>query len=159
MFNNNNRKPGAPVAADTSLIAHGTVINGDVHFSGALHLDGQINGSVQADADDGAVFTLSEQGRVQGEIHVPNAVINGTVKGDIHASARLELAVHARIEGDVHYRVLEMAAGASVNGRMAHQPDAPRQLSGPQASIEADEPSAEEPSGHDDEPAQAAYAG
>lgn len=159
MFNNNSRKPGAPIAADTSLIAHGTVIDGDVHFSGALHLDGRISGSVQADADDGAVFTLSEQGQVQGEIHVPNAVINGVVEGNIHASARLELAAHARIEGDVHYRILEMAAGASVNGRMVHQSDAPRQLSGPQASVETDEPGSEESSVHDDEPAQAAYAG
>jgi cytoskeletal protein CcmA (bactofilin family) len=64
---------------------------------------------------------LSEHGQVQGDIHVPHAIINGTVQGDIHAGERLELAVLARITGDVHYRTLEMAAGAQVNGRMSHR--------------------------------------
>jgi len=133
MWNSNQRKPATSQAhsGDTSLIAAGTTVEGDVHFSGTLHLDGAVKGSVRADNDSGAVFTLSEQGQVTGEIHVPHAVINGNVKGDIHAVERLELAAHACIEGDVHYRVLEMAAGAQVNGRMVHQKENPRQLPGP----------------------------
>jgi Integral membrane protein CcmA involved in cell shape determination len=103
----------------TSLIASGTVVHGDVSFSGALHLDGRVEGAVLAQGKD-AVFTLSEHGHVQGEIHVPHAVINGRVEGDIHVSERLELAPGARVVGDVHYRTLEMAAGAQVNGRMTH---------------------------------------
>lgn len=107
---------------ETSLIASGTVIRGDLRFSGALHLDGRIEGTVLAEGE-GAVFTLSEQGQVQGEIRVPHAVINGHVQGDIHASDRLELAAQARVTGDVHYRTLEMAAGAQVNGRISHHTD------------------------------------
>lgn len=116
---NRKRNERAPNSHDTSLIARGTVVHGDVRFSGALHLDGQIVGSVLAD-EAGAVFTLSENGHVQGEIHVPHAIINGQVRGDIHASDRLELAPEARVIGDVHYKTLEMAAGAQVNGRMSH---------------------------------------
>ena len=79
-----------------------------------------------------AMFTLSENGVVQGEIRVPHAIINGQVHGDIHAGERLELAPEARISGDVHYRTLEMAAGAQVNGRMSHQStEAPRELPAP----------------------------
>ena len=137
MFNHSNRKRPAQPAGETSLIASTTDIRGDVRFSGNLHLDGRIEGAVLADPDSGAVFTLSELGQVTGEIRVANAVINGHVKGDIHAYERLELAANARIEGDVHYRVLEMAAGAQVNGRMVHATEAPRQLAGP--SIEAEE--------------------
>ncbi len=136
MFSSNQRKSadGHPHghAGDTSLIARGTSIRGDVEFSGALHLDGCIDGAVLAADGEGAVFTLSAEGQVVGEVRVPNAVINGTVKGDIVASERLELAAQARVEGDVHYRVLEMAAGAAVNGRMVYQDDtSPRQLTGP----------------------------
>ncbi|RDI98966.1 polymer-forming cytoskeletal protein [Dyella solisilvae] len=116
---------------DTSLIARGTRIRGDVRFSGTLHLDGHIEGSVLAD-EDGAVFTLSEHGIVQGEIRVPHAVINGHVHGDVHVAERLELAPEARITGDVHYHTLEMAAGAQVNGRMSHTvAAAPRELPAP----------------------------
>lgn len=107
----------------TSLIARGAVLRGDLHFSGALHLDGCIEGAVLAEGDD-AVFTLSENGRVQGDIRVPHAVINGQVRGDIHVSNKLELATHARIVGDVHYSLLEMAVGAQVNGRMSHAVEA-----------------------------------
>ncbi|AIF46482.1 bactofilin family protein [Dyella japonica] len=125
------RNERAPAHPDTSLIARGTIIQGDVRFSGALHLDGQIVGSVLAE-EQGAVFTLSESGHVQGEIRVPHAIINGQVRGDIHATERLELASEARVTGDVQYRTLEMAAGAQVNGRMSHHSaDTPRELPAP----------------------------
>lgn len=117
---NRKRNERTTTNHDTSLIARGTVICGDVRFSGALHLDGRIEGAVLAE-ENGAVFTLSENGVVQGEIRVPHAIINGQVHGDIYAGERLELAPEARISGDVHYRTLEMAAGAQVNGRMSHQ--------------------------------------
>lgn len=137
--NNNQRRPTETHRADTSLIASGTSITGDVHFAGALHLDGCIEGAVLAEDDGRAVFTLSAEGQVAGEIRVSNAVINGVVKGDIHAVERLELAAQARVEGDVYYRVLEMAAGAEVNGRMVHEgSELPRRLSGPEAAEDAD---------------------
>jgi cytoskeletal protein CcmA (bactofilin family) len=129
---NRKRPDRSPTSHDTSLIARGTVIRGDVHFSGALHLDGRIEGAVLA-VEEHAVFTLSENGVVQGEIRVPHAIINGEVHGDIHAGERLELAPQARITGDVNYRTLEMAAGAQVNGRMSHlAADRPRELPAPQ---------------------------
>jgi len=131
MFGNSKRNGnGIAVAAITTLIAEGTVIRGDVEFIGGLHLDGSIEGAISADGA-GAVLTLSEKGRVTGEIHASNAVINGMVQGDIVISERLELASGARIEGNVYYKVLEMAAGAQINGKMIYQPEAPRQLTGP----------------------------
>ena len=118
-------------SSETSLIARGTVIRGDLRFSGALHLDGRIEGTVLAEGDD-AMFTLSEHGEVQGEVRVPQAVINGHITGDVHVSVRLELAPLARIDGDLRYHTLEMAAGAQVNGHMARQAEpAQRALAAP----------------------------
>ncbi len=119
MFNRRrtDRKNSSP---ETSLIARGTVVHGDLRFSGALHLDGRIEGTVVAEGDD-AIFTLSEHGEVQGEVRVPHAVINGHITGDVHVGVRLELAPLARIDGDVRYHTLEMAAGAQVNGRISRQ--------------------------------------
>ncbi len=131
MFRSDKRKD-RPVAAISTLIAAGTTIRGDVHFTGGLHLDGTIEGSIAAEGVD-AVLTLSEQGRVIGEVRVSNAVVNGSVTGDIHAAERLELAGEARISGNVHYKVLEMAAGAQVNGKMLYASDPPRQLPSPAA--------------------------
>ncbi|MHB1059324.1 MAG: bactofilin family protein [Rhodanobacter sp.] len=121
---------------ETSLIARGTVIRGDLRFSGALHLDGRIEGSVVGEGDD-AMFTVSEHGQVHGEIHVPQAVINGHVTGDVDVSVRLELAPQARIDGDLRYHTLEMAAGAQVNGRISRQTEeARRELPAPDAELD-----------------------
>jgi cytoskeletal protein CcmA (bactofilin family) len=134
MFGNGKRNGnGHAVAAITTQIAEGTMIRGDVEIAGGLHLDGFIEGAISAEGAD-AVLTLSDKGRVTGEIRTSNAVINGTVRGDIVIGERLELASSARIEGNVYYKVLEMAAGAQVNGQMIYQPDPPRQLSGPEAA-------------------------
>jgi cytoskeletal protein CcmA (bactofilin family) len=121
---------------ETSLIARGTVIRGDLRFSGALHLDGRIEGTVLGEGDD-AMFTLSEHGQVHGEIRVPQAVINGHVTGDVYVGVRLELAPQARIDGDLRYHTMEMAAGAQVNGRISRQiEEAQRELPAPDADLD-----------------------
>ncbi|MDR6937735.1 MULTISPECIES: polymer-forming cytoskeletal protein [unclassified Luteibacter] len=137
MFSNNRKNQGPAVgSAAASLIARGVTLRGDILFSGALHLDGIVEGSIHADAGSDGVLTISETGRVIGRIEVPHAVINGGVTGDIDVSERLELAPLARIDGDVCYQVLEMAAGAQVNGKMVHRaPQTVRQLA--QAAIAA----------------------
>lgn len=123
--------------AETSLISQGTIIRGDVRFTGTLHVEGRIEGSVLGEGAN-AVFTLSEHGQVQGEVRVPHAMINGQVTGDIYASVRLELATQARVTGDVRYTSLEMAAGAQVNGRIAHQGDdhVQRELPAPEVRVD-----------------------
>jgi len=143
MFRNDKRKD-RPVAAINTLIAAGTTIRGDVHFTGGLHLDGTIEGSITAEGSD-AVLTLSEHGRVIGEVRVSNAVVNGSVTGDIHAAERLELAGEARITGNVHYKVLEMAAGAQVNGKMVFAAEAQRQLPSPATAAGLDDDADIEP--------------
>lgn len=133
---NRKRNDRTNTSHETSLIARGTLIRGDLRFSGALHLDGRIEGTVLGEGDD-AMFTLSEHGQVHGEIRVPQAVINGHVTGDVYISARLELAPQARIDGDLRYHTLEMAAGAQVNGRISRQAeDAPRELPAPDAELD-----------------------
>ena len=131
MLNRKRNERSSSASQAPSLIAHGTVIRGDLRFSGALHLDGRIEGAVLGEGDD-AIFTLSEHGHVQGEIRVPQAMINGHVTGDVHVTVRLELAAQARIDGDLRYHTMEMAAGAQVNGRMSRQADeATRELPSP----------------------------
>jgi cytoskeletal protein CcmA (bactofilin family) len=133
MFGSDKRNAKMTTAAISTLIAEGTTIKGDVHFSGGLHLEGVIDGSIAAEGAD-SVLTLSEKGRVNGEVRVSNAAVNGTVRGDLFVGERLELAGNARIEGNVHYKVLEMAAGAQVNGKMLFQSDAPRRLAAPETA-------------------------
>jgi cytoskeletal protein CcmA (bactofilin family) len=102
-----------------TLIGEKVVIRGDIHFSGGLYLAGRVHGSISAQ-DPGAILTLAESGLVEGEVRAPVVVINGELRGDVHASERVELASNARVLGNIHYKVVEMAAGAAISGRLLH---------------------------------------
>ncbi len=115
-----NKKPKQTAHID-SLIGQNTEIHGDVYFSGGLHIDGTVKGSVVAEKGDDSVLTLSERGTIEGEVKVPNVVVNGSVIGDVHATGHVELAAHARVHGNVYYSLIEMAMGAEVNGKLMHQ--------------------------------------
>ena len=106
-----------------TLIGQGTEINGDLVFSGGLHVDGKINGNVIAEEGSTAILILSEFGRIEGEVKVPNMVLNGEIVGDVYGSIRVELAPKSRVKGSVYYNLIEMAIGAEVNGGLVHEPD------------------------------------
>ena len=116
------KKKHSPSRIDC-LVGHQTVITGDIAFSGGLHINGAVHGSVSAQQDEQATLTVSERGAIQGEVRVPRIIMNGSVKGDVYATEHIELAAQARVEGDVHYRLIEMAMGAEVNGKLVRLPD------------------------------------
>ncbi|MCP4074843.1 MAG: polymer-forming cytoskeletal protein [Gammaproteobacteria bacterium] len=104
-----------------TLIGQGTVITGDLVFSGGLHVDGKIIGNVMADEGSDAMLILSEFGHIEGEVNVPNMVLNGEIIGDVFGTVRVELAPKSRINGSVYYNLIEVAIGAEVNGGLVHQ--------------------------------------
>ena len=117
-----DQKKGAqrPQVAVDTLIGPRVVLRGDLVFAGGLHVDGTVVGTISAEPGTEALLVVSDRGRVEGEVRVPHVVIDGTIKGDIPAPGKVELAARARVEGNIHYRLLEMAAGAEVNGRLVH---------------------------------------
>lgn len=120
MFGGNNTKGGDTVV-DT-LIGRQTEILGDVRFSGGLHVDGKIKGKVLAEGGKNAAsLSISENGAVEGDVRVPNIVLNGRVTGDVYASERIHLAAKARVNGNVYYKILEMEAGAEINGQLVRE--------------------------------------
>ena len=111
-----------------SLIGQKTELCGDVIFSGGLHVDGTVKGNVVAEDGSDSVLTVSERGRIEGEVRVPSVVLNGTVVGDVHASEHIDLAAQARVTGNVYYALIEMAMGAEVNGSLVHRAGAKHQV-------------------------------
>ena len=116
------KKKGFNAARIDTLVGQGTKITGDLVFSGGLHVDGSIKGNVVAEEGSTALLILSEFGRIEGEVTVPNMVLNGEIIGDVFGATRVELAPKARIKGSVYYNLIEMAIGAEVNGGLVHQP-------------------------------------
>ena len=115
MFGNKHSKPQNKI---DSLIGAGTKVNGDMHFSGGLRVDGQIDGNVTANPGKPSTLVLSEHARVDGAINVTHLVVNGVVTGPVHAAEYLELQSKAKLIGDVHYKTLEIQLGALIEGRL-----------------------------------------
>ena len=113
------RKPNEkPCNTIDTLIGVTTEMKGDIAFSGGLRIDGKIKGNITARADDNSTLVLSENAVVTGDVSVPHMIVNGKIKGNVRSDERLELQSKAEINGDVTYKVLEIAAGAQLNGTM-----------------------------------------
>lgn len=117
MFGKDSKKPQNRI--DT-LIGVGTVIEGNIRFTGGLRIDGQVNGNLTSAGDQPGMVVISEQAVVEGEIRVHHVMVNGQVKGPIYADQTLELQPKASVTGDVHYQKLEMQMGAVVQGRLVY---------------------------------------
>lgn len=116
MGRRDKKKQQASALAHT-LIAEGTVIKGDISFSGGLHIQGHVAGNIRSDHESSQLI-IGETGVVEGEVKVPRVIVNGRVIGNVHSSEHLELAEKAEIEGSVFYKVIEMLMGACVNGKL-----------------------------------------
>jgi cytoskeletal protein CcmA (bactofilin family) len=117
MFSKKHSKPQSRI---DSLIGAGTKIDGDLHFTGGLRIDGKIDGNVIAEKGKPSTLVLSEHAQVTGEINVTHLVVNGTVAGPVYAAEYLELQGKAKVTGDVHYKTLEIQLGAIVAGKLIH---------------------------------------
>jgi cytoskeletal protein CcmA (bactofilin family) len=104
-----------------TLIGASTRINGDVEFTGGLHLEGFISGNVSSGSDGDSSLSVGEQGGIEGSVIVANVVLHGIVTGDIDALGRVELGEKARVLGNVRYTVIETAVGAQINGKLIHR--------------------------------------
>lgn len=110
-----NKKKQPPIK---SLIAQGTRIEGHVHFSEGLRIDGEVTGDISAAEEGASLLVISESARVVGRVHADHVIINGVVQGPVIAAELLELQPKARIEGDVSYKALEMHQGATISGQL-----------------------------------------
>ena len=111
MFNKKKQPPSK------SLIAHGTLIRGNIEFSDGLRIDGEVIGDIQATAQP-SMLVISETARVDGQIHADHVIINGSVQGPVFATTLLELQPKAHVQGDVSYLGLEMHQGAVISGQL-----------------------------------------
>src|SRR5260370_13958163 len=88
------RKQNKTLKIDTLIVA-GTRINGDVEFSGDLHLDGYISGNVSGEPNTESILSVSEHGGIEGSVSVPNVILNGIVKGAIDSTLPVEMGERA----------------------------------------------------------------
>ena len=99
-----------------TLINEDFVIKGDTTYVGGIRLDGKIIGNVNVLGGNNGTLIMGEGSEVKGDIIVHNAIIGGKVTGNIRALDYIEIHPKADISGDIEYKVLEVHAGAKIQG-------------------------------------------
>ena len=93
-----------------SIISEGAVYEGDLSFSGILHLDGQFKGNIRVDK-----LTIGKNGRFTGKIVADAVTVFGDLKGELDCRD-LALNSGSSIDGAIHYVSIKIQPGASVSG-------------------------------------------
>ena len=121
----NKEKTSKPVETIDTLIGSGSILQGDLEFTGGLRVDGHIKGHVSAQDSTNGTLVLSESGVIEGDVNVPHVVVNGTIRGNIASIGHVELQASAKVTGDIHYKAVEMELGAVLNGSLVSDVNAP----------------------------------
>ena len=103
--------PGEEV--DTTVIAKGITISGDLHGEGDVLVEGTVIGGIDVDG----TVTVTESGTVKGPIHADAVYIFGCVVGNITAKTSLCLEMTGSITGDVTMRSFAIKDGGYFNGQ------------------------------------------
>ncbi len=97
-----------------TFIAAGARVSGPIDLAGDLIVAGRVDGKVRA----GGTVTVRAGGAVTAEVRGLHVRIEGAIIGNVFAAERIEVLAGARVVGDLRGSVVELAAGASVEGRI-----------------------------------------
>lgn len=97
----------------SGFLAQGTTLKGDLQFSGTLHLNGNVRGSIST-AD---VLIIGEHAVVEADIRAGEVQIYGTVIGNIESMRRVEICESGRLRGDLRTPNLVIRDGAIFEGK------------------------------------------
>jgi cytoskeletal protein CcmA (bactofilin family) len=95
-----------------AFLGEGTQFKGVLSFSGAVRIDGQMEGEIVGDE----MLVVGEPGQVKAEIEVGALVVSGQIQGTIVAKQRVELLRPSRVMGTIRTPCLVVAEGAVFNG-------------------------------------------
>ncbi len=110
-FKEDAGKSRRPSVVMPTVISTGTTVTGDLDGGADVQLDGVLKGNVRC-----TKLVVGASGALHGEALVKELVVLGEVSGKIKAHT-VKIGGTARVLGDVEHEILEVEAGARVEGR------------------------------------------
>lgn len=108
----NNDKSTSGNSGNTSIIAQGTKIKGDVYSECNLHIDGVLEGNVVAKTN----VAIGKSGNVNGSIEAEHLVISGKLMGNCTCNV-VEILPQGRIDGSIIAKELIIEKGGEFVGQ------------------------------------------
>lgn len=95
-----------------SIIGPGMTVAGDCKSTGAIRVEGVVDGTIQS--DKGVV--VGKGACVNGDVTSKDGVVAGTVNGIVRVEGRLEFHATGIVEGELHAGLLQLEEGGKING-------------------------------------------
>lgn len=98
----------------TGWLGMGALWKGDLEYQGRVRIDGTLLGTVRTND----LLDVGAAGRIEGEIHVAQALIGGVVEGTLHATERLTILPTAVVRGVILTPWLDVRVGAQLEAEV-----------------------------------------
>lgn len=95
------------------FIGKGVTITGKLEFEGAVRIDGNFNGEVNA---ANGTLIVGDSALLEAKVVVDTAVISGEFKGDIEGKSRIELRAPGKLFGNIRTTNLIIGEGVIFEG-------------------------------------------
>ena len=93
----------------SGFLDKGINLNGELHFSSMLRIDGNFTGSILSEDR----LVIGEHAVVRADITVGEIEIAGEVVGNIDAKKRAEVLASGRVHGDIRTPILSISPGST----------------------------------------------
>lgn len=109
--------------AVSTIIGEDTVIGGTITVENSIRIEGAIIGSVTANG----TVTISQNGKITGNVVAGNMVVAGTIEGDMWVKEKVTAESTGKIFGDITTKKLTIAEDALFQGMsiMSREVEAP----------------------------------
>jgi cytoskeletal protein CcmA (bactofilin family) len=98
---------------EQTFLGKGAFFNGNLSFKGTLCIDGTFTGQINTSD----ILIITEDGKIEADIHAGTVICEGQVKGNIVASEKVELRPKSKIIGDIESPSLTIEVGARLDGK------------------------------------------
>lgn len=101
-----------------ATIGVGMRVEGNIAFTGVLHVQGEVLGDICCGADPNGTLVVGTSGNVTGKIESPHIVVSGRISGPLHSSESIEIQPGAHVAGDAFYQRIDIHAGGIIEGSL-----------------------------------------
>lgn len=107
------KKMAEQTGGEVTIVGQAAKLEGNIVSAGALRIDGQVKGQINAEGD----VMLSPQSSVEANINAANVAVAGRFKGDLSVKGKVEIARGGRVDGNITAKALVIQEGAIFNGQ------------------------------------------
>ncbi len=98
-----------------TVVGPSVKVEGDFASEGNIVVKGTVTGSVKTSK----MLTVENGAKIFANVRAENAVVSGAIKGNVKINDRMELTETAQISGDIDCKILSVAPGALILGKVA----------------------------------------